>query len=315
MVKFGFHASHEQHVPSVLLELVQQAERVGFRHAMCSDHFHPWSDRQGQSGFAWSWLGAALHATSLSFGTVCAPGQRYHPAIIAQATATLAEMYPGRFWLAVGSGEALNEGITGDEWPEKADRNARLKEAFDVIKALWAGDTVSHDGYFRVQSAKLYSRPAVPPSLFVAALTPETATWLAPWADGMITAGASHDGLKNVVRAFRENGGDGKPVYLQTAMCLGSTFDEALRTCHDQWRHAGLALSQISDLPTPAAFDAATVTVTERDLKTKLRISDSFNELWDGIERDAELGFTRIYLHHIGRDMTRFLVECERVLR
>jgi probable non-F420 flavinoid oxidoreductase len=315
MVTFGFHAPHEQHAPAALLELVQQAERCGFRAAMCSDHFHPWSDRQGESGFAWSWLGAALEATTLSFGTVCAPGQRYHPAIIAQAAATLAQMYPGRFWLAAGSGEALNESVTGDQWPEKADRNSRLKESVDVIKALWAGDTVSHDGYFRVKNAKLYSRPADPPALLGAALTPETASWMAPWADGMITAGVSHEGLKKVVSAFRENGGEGKPVYLQTAMCLGDTFDEALRTCHDQWRHAGLALSQISDLPTPTAFDAATVAVSKQDLKTKLRISDSFNELWEGIERDAEIGFDRIYLHHIGPDMTRFLEESERVLR
>jgi G6PDH family F420-dependent oxidoreductase len=224
-------------------------------------------------------------------------------------------MYPGRFWLAVGSGEALNESITGDAWPEKADRNSRLKEAVDVIKALWAGDTVSHDGHVRVKGAKLYSRPAEPPALLGAALTPETAFWLAPWADGMITAGSSHEGLKKVVRAFRDNGGDGKPIYLQTAMCLGDTFDDALRTCHDQWRQAGLDGSQIPDLPTPAAFDRATASISEQDLKTKLRISDSFNELWDGIARDAELGFDRIYLHHIGRDMTRFLEECESVLR
>jgi probable non-F420 flavinoid oxidoreductase len=314
MATFGFHASHEQHPPSQLLDLVLQAERSGFQAAMCSDHFHPWSERQGESGYAWSWLGAALQATSLSFGTVCAPGQRYHPAIIAQAAATLAHMYPQRFWLAVGSGEALNEGITGDKWPEKADRNSRLKEAIDVIKALWAGETVSHTGFFRVQSATLFSRPRIPPALFGAALTPATASWLASWVDGLITAGASGEELKKVVSAFRENGGEDKPIYLQTAVCLGDSFDEALATCHDQWRHAGLALTQISDLPTPAAFDAATANISKDDLKAKLRISDSFNEIWDGIERDAELGFDRIYLHHIGRNMTRFLAKCEGVL-
>src|ERR671912_419494 len=129
MPVIGFHASHEQIHPAVLLDAVRVAEQVGFTAAMCSDHFQPWSERQGHSGFAWSWLGAALAVTPMSFGTVCAPGQRYHPAVVAQAAATLAEMYPGRFWLAVGSGEALNESITGQSWPPKPERNARLLES------------------------------------------------------------------------------------------------------------------------------------------------------------------------------------------
>src|SRR5918997_6060747 len=128
MTRFGYHCSHEQYPPSELLENVQAAEAAGFEGAMCSDHFHPWTDAQGHSGFAWSWLGAALQATSLSFGTVNAPGDRYHPAIVAQAAATLAEMFPDRFWLAIGSGEALNEAITGARWPAKRERDARLRE-------------------------------------------------------------------------------------------------------------------------------------------------------------------------------------------
>ena len=139
MPRIGIHASHEQIPPSRLLAAVQAAEAAGFDAAMCSDHFSPWSKRQGESGFAWSWLGAALEATSLSLGCVNAPGQRYHPAIIAQASATLAEMYPGRFWVALGSGEASNEHITGEPWPDKATRNARLRECVDVIRALHRG--------------------------------------------------------------------------------------------------------------------------------------------------------------------------------
>jgi G6PDH family F420-dependent oxidoreductase len=170
MVKIGFHASHEQHPPSRLLQQVQHAERAGFQAAMCSDHFHPWITSEGESGFAWSWLGAAMQATGLSFGTVCAPGQRYHPAIVAQAAATLAEMFPGRFWLAVGSGEALNESITGAPWPPKPARNELLKEAADVIRALWRGETVNHEGrFFKVREARLYTRPATPPQLVGAA--------------------------------------------------------------------------------------------------------------------------------------------------
>ena len=118
----GFHASHEQAHPAELLRSVQRAEEVGFDAAMCSDHFAPWSARQGHSGFAWSWLGAAMATTSLPFGIVYAPGQRYHPAIVAQASATLAAMFPGRFWMALGTGEAVNEHITGDRWPTKPER-------------------------------------------------------------------------------------------------------------------------------------------------------------------------------------------------
>src|SRR4028119_2332032 len=140
MTVFGFHASHEQVHPSELIAAVQLAEQVGFTAAMCSDHFSPWSKRQGQSAFAWSWLGAALQATSLPFGVVNAPGQRYHPAIIAQAAATLTGMYPGRFWTALGTGEASNEHITGQAWPRKDVRNARLGGGVDAIRGPRAGE-------------------------------------------------------------------------------------------------------------------------------------------------------------------------------
>src|SRR5690606_28228959 len=174
MITPGYHASHEQFPPSALLDYVQRAEAAGFSAAMCSDHFMPWSETQAESGFAWSWLGAALQATQLPFGVVCAPGYRYHPAIIAQAAATLAEMYRDRFWIAVGSGERLNEHITGEAWPPKAERNARLRECADIMRALWAGETVTHRGLVHVEEAKLYSLPERPPLLVGAALSEET---------------------------------------------------------------------------------------------------------------------------------------------
>jgi len=173
----GYHASHEENGPTDLLRYVQHAEQAGFSAAMCSDHFHPWGEQQGHSAFAWSWLGAAMQATSLSFGTVNAPGQRYHPAVIAQAAATLAYMFPGRFWVAVGSGEALNESITGAAWPLKSQRNARLLECVRVMRALWAGETVTHHGLVTVEEAKLFTRPERPPMIVGAAITPATARW------------------------------------------------------------------------------------------------------------------------------------------
>ena len=140
----GLHFFHEQHSPSALLRDAHLAAEAGFTIGMCSDHLRPWSERQGHSGFAWSWLGSAMAATPMSFGTVCAPGQRDHPVIIAQAAATLAEMYSDRFWLAVGSGEALNEAITGDTWPSKDERNVRLKECVDVMSVRhWSDKALS----------------------------------------------------------------------------------------------------------------------------------------------------------------------------
>src|ERR671917_2623878 len=144
MAAVGIHASHEQIAPSALLVAMEEAEAAGFRRAWSSDHFSPWSGRQGQSGYAWSWLGAALQATSLPFRVVNAPGQRYHPAIIAQAIGTLGEMFPGRLWACLGSGEASNEHITGDRWPPKPVRNARLLECVEVIRALLRGEEVTH---------------------------------------------------------------------------------------------------------------------------------------------------------------------------
>src|SRR5918993_218449 len=165
MPVIGFHASHEQIHPAILLDAVRVAEKVGFTAAMCSDHFSPWSARQGHSGFAWSWLGAALQATNLPFGVISAPGYRYHPAILAQAAATVCEMFPGRLWLTLGSGQRLNEDLTGLAWPEKAEGNARLRECADIIRALLRGERVSHHGRVTVVDGQLYSLPKTPPLL------------------------------------------------------------------------------------------------------------------------------------------------------
>jgi probable non-F420 flavinoid oxidoreductase len=307
MVRIGFHASHEQFPPSELLQYVQLAEQAGFHAAMCSDHFYPWSERQGHSGFAWSWLGAAMQATRLSFGTVCAPGQRYHPAIIAQAAATLAEMFPQRFWIALGSGEALNEHITGDIWPTKSQRDARLKECADILRALWAGETVDHDGRVRLRNARLYTRPATPPLLYGAAMTARTAEWMGGWTDGLITAGAKHDALKEIIDAYRAGGGAGKPVYLQSAISYAATKQAALEAAHDQWRHALLDTSMVLDLSSPAQFDAATQFVPPEKLQEGLRISHEASQFIDWFQADAELGFDAVYINHVGRDLRTFI--------
>jgi coenzyme F420-dependent glucose-6-phosphate dehydrogenase len=307
MAVIGFHASHEQLSPGFLLTCLKRAEHAGFKAASCSDHFHPWSETGGESGFAWSWLGSALEATSLSLGVVSAPGQRYHPAILAQAVATLLQMYPGRFWLAVGSGENLNEHITGDEWPAKEVRNRRLKESVEVMKALWSGKTVSHRGTFTIEDATLYTLPASRPLIAGAALTAETAYFLGGFADGLITAGKKTSDLRRVVEAFREGGGDGKPLILQVALAFGESDEDALASVHQQWRVAGLTPSDLSDLKTPALFDAATAGVGGEVLLDKFRVSADWRKHLDWIRSDIELGFDAIFLSHVGRDVERFI--------
>src|SRR5918999_2204897 len=173
MPTVAFHASHEQVPPSRLLQAVMAAEEAGFQGATSSDHLAPWSERQGHSGHAWSWLGAAMQATSLPFGVVTAPGQRYHPAETAQAIATLGDLFPGRFWAALGSGEALNEHVTGERWPLKEERDARLLECVEVLRALLRGEEVTHRGLVTVDRARVWSLPAEIPPLYAAAVSPE----------------------------------------------------------------------------------------------------------------------------------------------
>ncbi len=210
MTTIGFHASHEQISPGQLLTDVQHAEQAGFAAAMCSDHFAPWSARQGQSGFAWSWLGAALATTKLPFGMVNAPGQRYHPAIIAQAISTLAGMFPGRFWAALGSGEAANEHITGDVWPPKEQRNQRLLECVDVIRRLLAGEEVTHDGLVTVDRARVWERPDPVPLLVAPAASVESAARVAAWADGLVTLNQPVETLRELLLA--NHGGEPDPA-------------------------------------------------------------------------------------------------------
>jgi probable non-F420 flavinoid oxidoreductase len=307
MTRFGYHASHEQYAPRELLEYVQAAEAAGFEAAMCSDHFHPWTDAQGHSGFAWAWLGAALQATSLSFGTVNAPGARYHPAIIAQAAATLAEMFPNRFWFAIGSGEALNEAITGEPWPTKPERNARLEECADVMRALWRGETVTHHGRVRVQEARLYSRPARPPALLAAALSPETAKLVGRWADGLITIGAPRDAIDKMLEAFRRGGGEGKPVVIQHCLSWAPTEEAARRGAHEQWRFSALGGEVLPILRTPAQFEAASRFVTADDVAKGVRVSSDLERHAGWLQDYVELGIDAVYVLNVNRNQRAFI--------
>ncbi len=307
MTQIGYHCSHECYKPSALLQHIQLAEQAGFEAGMCSDHFHPWSHEQGESGFAWSWLGAALQATNLSFGMVCAPGQRYNPAIIAQAAATLAEMFPGRLWCAFGSGQFLNEHITGDPWPTKAERNARLQEAAEVIRALWAGETVTHRGRFVVEEAKLYTRPAQPPLLLGAALTEKTAEWVGSWADGIITVAKPQDDQKRFIEAFHRGGGQGKPMYLQALHAYAKDFETAQQQAWKNW-HINIFGSPIqSDLKMPEHYEAAGSRVRPEDMADVARISADLDKHVEWLQGDVDLGFERILVYNAADDSEGFI--------
>lgn len=307
MVQIGFHASHEEIQPGALLAAVRAAEEAGFAAAMCSDHFAPWSRRQGQSGHAWTWLGAALQATSFGIGVVTSPGQRYHPAVAAQSYATLAEMFPGRFWVALGSGEALNEHVTGDPWPDKATRDARLIEVVEVIRALLAGEEVTHHGLVTVDRARVWSLPADPPPLLGAATTAETAHRVGGWADGLITVNQAEKKMREVLDSFRNGGGDAKPAYLQVHLAWAEDDDEARRVAYDQWR-AGVFGSEVAtELALPEQFDEASRFVELSHLDDPVLISSDLNQHAAWLRDFADLGFDRLYLHHVGPEQQPFI--------
>jgi probable non-F420 flavinoid oxidoreductase len=306
-MEIGFHASHEQFPPSRLLRLARQAEDSGFDAVLSSDHITPWSERQHESGFAWSWLGAALATTALPYGVVTAPGDRYHPAVTAHAIATLLEMAPGRLVPALGSGQALNEHVTGRPWPTKEVRNERLAECADVIRRLLGGEEVEHDGLVRVHAARLYTLPPSPPPLFGAALSPETARAVARWADGLITVNAPPEKLRAVVEAFRDAGGSAKPVHVQAHLSWADSDEEVRGQALDQWRTNGLPPSLNEELEVPAQFDAASAHLPAEALEDSIIMSTDLSRHADVLAGYAQLGVQRVYLHHVGLDQEKFV--------
>lgn len=306
MTQWGFHASHEQISPRQLLLDVQHAERAGFQMAMCSDHFAPWSERQGHSGYAWSWLGAALASTDLTFGCVSAPGYRYHPAVHAQRIGTLGTMFPGRFWVALGSGEAMNEHITGEPWPRKELREERLDECVGIIRRMLDGEEVSHDGHVTVDRARLYDVPEQTPLLIAPAVSVESAARVAAWADGLVTLNQPLETLGEVLSAYRDAGGRGK-ASLQVHLSWAPTLEEAEAIAHDQWRSNVFPEPIPWDTETPEAFDAMSEHVPVEVVQQHVRISADPAEHVAWLREYAALGFDDIYLHFVGQDQGPFI--------
>ncbi|HEV2795981.1 MAG TPA: TIGR03885 family FMN-dependent LLM class oxidoreductase, partial [Nocardioides sp.] len=285
---------------------LEHAERAGFDMAMCSDHFGPWSARQGHSGYAWAWLGAALARPDLELGCVSAPGQRYHPAVAAQKIATLGEMFPGRFWVALGSGEASNEHITGDRWPRKEVRTRRLEECVSVIRRLLDGEEVSHDGLVTVDRARLWERPSVPPRLIGPAVSVASAARVAAWADGLVTINQPIEVLRDIVSAYRDAGGRG-PLSLQVHLSWAPTGEEADAIAFDQWRSNVFTEPVNWDTETQQGFDVMAEHVDMEAVRGAVEVSHDLSWHRDRLAELAAVGFDDLYLHHVGQEQTAFL--------
>jgi coenzyme F420-dependent glucose-6-phosphate dehydrogenase len=306
----GYHASHEQFSPSELLEYVQTAERAGFQAIMTSDHLAPWSGRQGNSGNNWAWMGAAMAKTTLPFGSLAIPGGwRYHPVVLAHLVATLSEMFPDRLrWIALGSGEALNEHAVGRGWPAKSERNERLEVGSKIIRALLAGEIVtSVHPHLETDQARLWSLPEKPPLLLGAALTQQTAGWVGKWADGLVTVRKPVDEMKQMVERFRTSGGAGRPIALQLQVSWAPNTQNARAAAWFEWRNAAVKPDLLAELKTSEEFDAATQDVSPAELDEFIPLITNGSDLLGLIEESASCGFDEIYIHNVSRDQNGFL--------
>jgi G6PDH family F420-dependent oxidoreductase len=313
MTKIGYAAMLEQFHPTELLDLCAAAEDAGFEAGfMVSEHFHPWTPQQGQSAFAWAFMGALGGRTSLPFGTaVTCPGFRYHPAVIAHAAATLGAMYPGRFWLGLGAGEALNEHIIGGEWPEVGVRSSMLFEAIQVIKQLFTGEVVRHRGeHFKLESARLYTLPEEPVPVYVATAGPVNARRTGKYADGMITVGAADEKIKrlweNCDAGSRESGKPVPPKLLQVHVSWARTEEEAAENAIREWPNGGMPFPK-QDIKNPEDFAAMARMVGIDDFTNRVLITSDLVKHTEQIQKYVDMGFDEIHLHNVGRNQAEFI--------
>ena len=311
----GYAAMFEQFTPTDLLRWSRQAEDAGFGGIMASDHFHPWTPQQGQAGFVWTWMGALGAQTSrVVFGTgVTAPGPRYHPAILAQAAATLEAMFPGRFYLGMGAGEALNEHITGDYWPEAPARLARLEEGVEIIRRLMTGKVTKYQGtHFKLESAKIYTLPATPPPIYIASSGPLNSERTGRIADGYITVGASDDKIRTLLERFekgaREAGKDPTrmPRIIQLHLSWADSREAAVEQAVREWPNGGMAFPK-ADIRNPEDFAAMTQIVRPENFEGRVFMSPDLDAHAAHLQHYIDLGFDQVYVHNVGRNQEAFI--------
>jgi G6PDH family F420-dependent oxidoreductase len=305
MAEIGYALSSEEHAPNDLVRHARRAEEVGFNFALISDHFHPWMDAQGQSPFVWSVLGAIAHATErIPFGTgVTCPTIRYHPAIVAQAAATLGAMMPGRFFLGVGTGENLNEHITGERWPPHDARLAMLEEAVAIIRLLWQGGEQTYRGHhYTVENARIYTLPKQLPPIMVGASGPRAAESAGRIGDGLIGVEPSAETVKQFVAA----GGAGKPHYGQLTVCWAADEAQARKTAREYWATGALKGELSQELPTPSHFEQAAGMLGEDQVAESVICGPDPKRHIEAIQKYIDTGFDHVYVHQVGPDQEGF---------
>jgi G6PDH family F420-dependent oxidoreductase len=307
VAEFGYALSSEEHAPRDLVANAAKAEQAGFEFLMVSDHYHPWTNTQGNSPFVWSLIGAISQVTErVWLGTgVTAPIIRIHPAIIAQAVATSAALMPGRFRLGVGTGENLNEHILGDRWPETDVRREMLEEAIEVMRLLWQGGMQSWRGkHYTVEQACIYSLPDETPEILVAASGPKSIELAGRVGDGYVGLAPE----KENVEKFKQAGGEGKPVVGQIEVCWAESEDAAVDTVHEWWPQTALGGELTYELKLPAHFEQACELVTKDDIReSPIPLGPDVDKHVEGIKQFVDAGYTHVYVHQLGPDQAGML--------
>jgi coenzyme F420-dependent glucose-6-phosphate dehydrogenase len=305
VTELGYTLSSEEQGPRDLVRLASRAEEVGFSFAMISDHFHPWIDRQGHSPFVWSVLGGISERTErLRIGTgVTCPIIRTHPAIVAHAAATAAEMLDGRFMLGLGTGENLNEHVLGDRWPPADERLEMLEEAVRVIRVLWQGGIQSHRGrHYRVENARLYDLPNRPPPILIAAKGERAGSLAGRAGDGLVSVAPD----KELIQTFEETGGEGKPRYGQLHVCWAEDEAAARKTATEWWPNTSVPGELGVELPLPRHFEQAAEVVREDDVADSVVCGPDPEAHLEAIRAYADAGYDHVYVHQVGPDQEGF---------
>jgi G6PDH family F420-dependent oxidoreductase len=305
MVSFGYKLSSEEHGPRDLVRYARSAEQAGFDFCSISDHFHPWTEKQGESPFVWSVIGAIAEATNrieVITGVTC-PTIRIHPAIVAQAAATSAALLPGRFSLGLGTGENLNEHILGDRWPPAAIRREMLDEAIDVIRTLWEGELTNHRGrHYTVENARIYSRPDRPPPILIAASGEKAVQLAGGKGDGLIALAPDDE----VIERFESSGGRGKPRYCEVQVLYHEDEDKAKEMAASLWPLSGIPGELSQELPLPRHFEQVGEKVTSEDAGEKMACGPDPQRHIEMISKYKDAGYDHIWVHQIGSDQDSF---------
>ena len=311
MTEFGYKLSSEEQSPRDLVKNAARAEQAGFSFAAISDHFHPWTGTQGHSPFVWAVLGGIASSTTdlkLLTGVTC-PTIRIHPAIVAQAAATTALMLPGRFTLGVGTGENLNEHITGARWPSFDVRLEMLEEAIEVMRLLWRGKLKSHHGrHYTVENAKLYDVPEEPVPVAVAASGKKALGLASRVGDALVSVAPDEE----LAQTFKSKAGDGKPLYAEVNVCWAATAAAARKIAYEWWPVAGFKGQLMQELSMPSLFEAGAKMLKEDDVTETVACGPDPEKHVEEINKFVEAGYDHVFVHQIGPDQDGFFDFYER---